>query len=354
MLVYLDSAHLALLETATPDARAGFFAAWDDAGCELALSFHHLQEIAQVANVASINRRFEALSAFKSIRSKPATAELALRLETQVAAIQLLGHTVDTRRSGITTLFPPADLEELRTTTVALQPIFHLMREAYALGAEAENLAKEASLNSPTSSIRRPIQAHELGSADVTGLEEALESADPAVAGFMRSLSRYVREKILKHRTVRKALEKIYGLQHLDVRSRIRDSDLPPVSVFFKSAAPAVQEALLRVGRSTLETEAVKRQLNPYAIPGFALQLAVRRGRSLHPKPDKPSDQLDLDHVAFAPFVDLHFVDKRTYGFVLQARRDVDSYLPPNAMGNVRQAGTLERVAEAIRQYKGT
>ncbi len=57
MIVYLDSADLARLDRlaqAKPAQFADFIAKWDQAGCELGLSFHNSQEIAQLSDADRI------------------------------------------------------------------------------------------------------------------------------------------------------------------------------------------------------------------------------------------------------------------------------------------------------------
>jgi hypothetical protein len=353
MLVYLDSAHFALVERADSQARDHFFRLWVEAKCEAALSVHHLQEIAQVADAASVARRFAAMADFGTLRGGQASSDQALRLELQIEFFRMLGFGVDAQHSGLDSLFAPADLRVLQATTVALQPIFRLMREAHTLGADAENTSKQATLAGPPLNIRRRITPEILeASAAHPALQEAADS-NPEVAETMRAMSNLVESKIREHGTVRAALEDLYNLVDVDVRDTLLDSDLASASVFFAAAREEAESVLRAIGRDLEDRDALVRKLNPYQLPGFALQLAVQRGRKRHPKADRAGDQLDVAHLGFAPFVDVLFVDKRTLGFISQEGRRQTASLPADASTNIFRAGTLNQVAGIIAQRAG-
>jgi hypothetical protein len=137
-----------------------------------------------------------------------------------------------------------------------------------------------------------------------------------------------------------------------EILDRIPDSDLAMMSVFFNSAREEVRKVLNRVEADPSVGEQLVRRLDPYSAPGFSLKSAVQRARKQHPKPDTAGDEIDVEHVGFAPCLDVLFVDKRTLGFVRQEARDHPSLLTSDATGVIERAGTLGRAAEVIvKQY---
>ncbi|HEX8697153.1 MAG TPA: hypothetical protein VF746_32335 [Longimicrobium sp.] len=349
MLVYLDSAHLALLERASISQREAFLSTWRAYECELALSLHHLQEIAQLADRASVEHRLKVLEVFPSIRCKPAGINLVLKLEIQLQLLTLLGFRPDIRRSAVDTLFPKVDISEIRAATIDLQPLFKLMRTAHEMGADASNTSKQASQLGPPVSMRRAIDPPQLDSPAVReAFEAALTDMPPDVQALTRQMYQLVRTSIQDHGSARRALENIYNLAKVEALGRIPDSDLAIVAGFFNSARKEVDEVLSRVGAEPSTGEQLVRRLDPYAAPGFSLQLAVQRARKRHPKPEEPGDDLDVAHVGFAPYVDVLFADKRTFGFVVQEARDNPERLASCSIGAIERAGNLEQAAEVI------
>lgn len=349
MLVYLDSAHLALLERASAREAQAFLSTWHTCKCELALSLHHLQEIAQLADRASVERRLQAVRSLSRIRCKPAGTDLVLRLEVQFQLLNLLGVEPQVRKVALETLFPEVDFVELHSATVSLQPWFKLMRAAHEMGADASNASKQASQDSPPLSMRRAIDPTQVDAAAVEeAFEAVLKDVPHDVQAVMRQMYQQVRTAIGDHGNARQALASIYNLTEVEVLDQIADTDLAAVSGFFNSARQEVHAILKRVAADPSVAEQLVRRLDPYAAPGFSLQLAVQRARKRHPKPDNPGDDIDVAHIGFAPYVDVLFVDKRTLGFVNQEVRGNSIRLAPGVVSAVERAGTLERVAEVI------
>jgi hypothetical protein len=344
VLIYLDTAHLALLErTAAADATK-FWSAWQTCECELALSLHHLQEIGQLSDRASVERRLKALEPFSVIRSLPAGSEQVLRIEVQVQLFQKLGFSIDGRKSVMDAVFPPAQLSELKGM-IGFQGLFKQMRAALELGTEGSNLAKQAAQQEDHQASHMEVDPELI-------LEAALADLPNDVAGWMRQLFQQIGQTVLEQGTVRGGLERIYGLEGLEIMAKIPDSDLPAASIYFNCAREEIAAVLERAGAPLSRTDQLLNLLDPYQAPGFALQLAAERARQLHPKPDQPGDQIDVTHIAFAPYVDLAFVDKRTLGFLTQEARDRPQLLSKDLIQNIRRAGTLDRVSEVILEQR--
>jgi hypothetical protein len=348
VLVYLDSAHLALLERSSTQDADAFLSVFREHGCELALSLHHLQEIAQLSDRASVERRMRVLESFPSIRCKPAGVDLVTRLEIHFQLLTSMGFAPQVRRSVLDTLFPPAAVEDLRAAIIRFQPLFKMARRAHELGAEASNLAKAAAKVGSVST-RRDVN---LGNHDSLEVATAFESSLTDLPGYVQRLARtwhgWVRAAISEHRTIRRALISIYRLGEAAIVDRIPDSDLAMASVFFDVGRSEAKELLRKMSGDLPSPAQLFSRLDPYAAPGFALQLAVQRARKRRPEEDMAGDEIDAAHVAFAPYVDVLFVDKRTRAFIEQEGRDNPMLLSPEAAGWISQAGTLERAAAAI------
>src|SRR5690606_20250523 len=123
------SAHFDYLERASPSEKARLQSAWGKAGCELVLSLHHLQEMAQLADEPSVARRLKTIETFPIVRGLPTTSDLVLRFEVQAQIIELLGYSVDVRRSAVETLFPVVSFQEVAAALLINRPILRMMRE---------------------------------------------------------------------------------------------------------------------------------------------------------------------------------------------------------------------------------
>jgi hypothetical protein len=353
MLVYLDTAQLSLLERATPEERYAFLRKWTEAKCELALTLHHFQEGGQGADESGLRRRLSTIAEFPLVRSLPASETDAMLLEIQLQVYELLGYAPDPRNSGLTTLFPIAVVSQLHAA-IALRPIYTQMREAYELRAQASNSSKAARLGAPRMNLRTPIEPSALNSDEARRLMEGAMADTPReVQQLMRSMLAQVREQMLEHGTVRGALEAQYGLSGVHAANRIRDDDLAASAVFYSEAKEQIAVVLNRTGRPE-DVENVYRRLDPYAAPGVSLRLAVQRARALQAEPEEPGDDVDSAHLAFAPYVDLLFADKRTVHYVTQEARDRPECIDRPAASKVRRAGSLDSVLEHIGQLRSS
>jgi hypothetical protein len=350
MLIYLDSAHFDYLERASSAEVARLQSALARDGCELAVSLHHLQEMAQLADTASTMRRLRVLGLFPIVRFGQATSELALRFEVQVEIIKSLGFNVDLQRSAVDTLFPISSFSEIERAIVNAEPFLRSMRVPLEMSASASNLTK----GQKRVSLRRRVPPDEPTRLRARELAlEAVQDQPPQVADMVLELFARVESEVLSAGDIRSALENMYELETVAIRSRILDADLASIAVFFQTARGQVADIAAKLGIDRdLVSQAVE-YLDPYECPGFALQLAVRRARDAHTKPDEPGDEIDLTHIAFAPYVTLLLADKRTHTFIHQEMRRPDGRLDPKFTGNVMRVGSLSQLAEQIASFGG-
>jgi hypothetical protein len=347
VIVYLDSAHLALLERASADGRRAFFRTWGGCKCQLALSLHHLQEIGQLSDRTSVARRLQVLDDFPIIRCKPAGYDLVLQLEIAFQLARARGLEPNVTASALATLFPKSTAIDVSAAVNQYPWILAAMRPAHETGAEASNYAKQAEQQTRgvrKRKLRTPsgVDEHQIESL----LESTLAELPPQVQTTVRDMWNRVRDTIRERGGLRLGLEEVFGLSDLAIRHKIPDADLPSISVFYDTAR--THWSSIASPAEMVASDPYMQRLDPYAARGFALQLAVRRGRKRHTKPDEASDEIDVAHIAFAPYVDVLFVDKRTLGFVHQERRDNPALLPFDFTNTIERAGSLQRVEEIL------
>jgi hypothetical protein len=170
----------------------------------------------------------------------------------------------------------------------------------------------------------------------------------PDVAALLDEMNDRFVDAVTSDISLREVLIRTYELQNCESIGFVLESDLPMTSVFYLTAKQLGDGISARLNvRADLMASVIQR-ITPYAAPGYALNLAVRRARALHPMPDTAGDAVDLDHLMFAPYVDLAFVDKRTFAFVQQEAKRHSDRLPADSTWSVRKAGTLDAVLNAV------
>jgi hypothetical protein len=149
--------------------------------------------------------------------------------------------------------------------------------------------------------------------------------------------------------TDRKRLLCFYGLLDWVHVDRVLTQDIEAVATlsltFRKHVLPKLQSMFPRKPVHTLE-----RFMDPYAAPGSSLHLAVERARrrATVGRATEPNELLDAQHVIFAPYVDVAFVDKRTMGFIRGEAAARPQLLAPGATRSLRFAPGLREVLIAL------
>jgi hypothetical protein len=157
-------------------------------------------------------------------------------------------------------------------------------------------------------------------------------------------------EAMRQERTQREALVRSAGLKGLPIATKVPDEDLVEVGGFFDLARiqlPALG-AILGIPESQMLT--LLPRLDPYQSPGFRLKLAVERARKRAGQLTKSGDLVDSDHIMFAPYCDILFVDKRTLTYAMQEQRDRPSLLPPGSTDHLRRAAGVDGLLKALEQ----
>jgi hypothetical protein len=348
MLVYLDSAQFDGIERATPAARVAFFETWRIARCELALSLHHLQEMGQLSDASSLSRRLDVLREFPVIRCLPASSASVLRSEIRA----LLENVLLESRVALfrDQFFPLADRAILAAQTLGTQTLFHVMADAIKTSTSAELLSKQARPVAPLKLSKADIDWDELYRDSLTMVAEA-SGAGSELHQVLLTMFDQTFERIRGHGSARNALVSLFGLSAVEVVRKIPDDDLSSALVFYSTARA---EAVALASEHHIDPEPLLSRVNGismYDCPGFRLKLAAQRGRRTHPKEPEPGDQIDEDHVMFAPYVDLLIGDKRTVGFVSQRTKNPFLQLPEGAVANIKRVADLDECRAVISKF---
>jgi hypothetical protein len=360
MLIYLDPsnfAHLELLRDKDPQALAQFFQLWREKGLRLALSLHHAQEVAQLADDASRNRRLDVIRLFPKISYAPigSVALTQEEIEFQSFAItrrtsfpvEMLGRLLFS--DGLAAFLKDAKTKE---NVESFNKFFEFRR---AIGqAEADLTRATAEIKQLQKEGRLPPPQVPAPDFDWEALGHLMESSFPP--GIDRSdLGRVIMENtrglftaMREEKNQRRALVRSAGLKELPIATKVPDEDLVEVGGFFSLARIQLSSLGLDLGIPESQMLTLLPRLDPYQSPGFRLKLAVERARKRARQPTKSGDLVDSDHIMFAPYCDLIFVDKRTYAYARQEERDRPSLLPPGSTDHLRRAASVEDLLKAL------
>ena len=349
MLVYLDTAHLDWLEkvllTSTVDARR-FFGRWKDSGYELAVSYHHVEECAQLASDASIKRRLAVFFEFPHLwYAQPGSGVVRAReIETQLLHLSGDAPTADYARVR-SILFQRVKPEAIQRDIFGALAQLRKGRLIHEGAATLDNLVRPLTDKLRTSGItprrlKRTKCTPEMAEQWVSNARR-LDFLPPALRIFdADAVMRAATEGV----SMREAAVRFYRLTDVgaDVIRVVPDSDMGELSVFFWMARQVAKEMEQARGRDAGHFSALVPKVNPYECPGFRLRLALLRARASAPKITEPSDMVDADHLVYAAHTDLAFVDKRTLNFLRQEARRADVFLPETAIRHIHKSSLLD------------
>lgn len=360
MLIYLDTSHLDMLERlrrSDPAHFACFIEQWTARKYVIAISLNHAQELAQLADETSRQRRLNVIEQFPRdhIRfSRGGSTEL-LDVELFMEICVLAGG----RRKPveeIQRLLFAQTLDDFTTIVVENIEAFNRgfakrrilasgLNELAQMGRERETLRAEYNL--PKSDLTDPnVDWEQLGRLMESTLPKNVDDTHSGrmLLGFIRQMNDLVKT----HKNSREASEELYGLGGMEVTPTLRPMDLPAAHVFFSSAREKVKQIAEALSIPLPFLMALLLKLNPYKMPGHSLGIAVNRARQLSATRAETGDQVDDSHITFAPYVDALFVDRRTFAFLRQELRDRPKHLVPPPDGRVRFAGTVDQLEQVL------
>jgi len=347
VLVYLDTAHLDWVErvllSSPVDARR-LFERWKDSGYELAVSYHHVEECAQLASDASINRRLAIFWEFPGVwYAQPGSGVVRAR-EIEAQLLHLSGGTPTADYTRVRAILfrrvkPEALQRDIFGALARLRKGRVLHEAAAALDNEVKPFADvlRASGFKPRA-MRNSTFTVEMAKQWIGCVRNV---RPPPSLDFFGGVEDSVMRAATEGVSVRGAAERFYSLTGVDAVRIAPDSDLGELSVFFFLARQVAKEMEQARGMSTGAFSALAPRVNPYECPGFRLRLALLRARRAAPKTAEPGDMIDADHLVYAAHVDLAAVDKRTFNFLRQEARRRSVLLPETAVGHIRKSSSL-------------
>lgn len=360
MLVYLDTSHLAMLDRLRcddPTHFACFIERWTTRECVLVLSLNHAQELAQLADETSRQRRLDVIGQFPRDRIRFSHRGSAGLLGVEIVAeIRALTGGGRMPLEEIQRVLFAQTFDDFTTIVAENVEAFHR-----GLAGRSTLVAGFNDLAEVWREMETLRVAHKFPKVDLTDpnldweqMVRLMESTLPkgvedtptgrALIGFIRLMNDLVK----RHKNVRRAVEELYGLRGMEVTPTLRQTDLAAASMFFASAREKIKQIAEASDIALPFLMALLPKLNPYKVPGYSLGIAINRARQLSGNRAETGDQVDDDHITFAPYVDALFVDRRMFAFLNQELRDRPELLglPPD--GRVRFAGTICKLEQAL------
>jgi len=346
MLVYLDTAQLAWLESASVDEREAFLCEWRELGCELAVSLQLLQEGIKRGSLRDAGARIETIRALAPLRGLPTAAASVIREEATEQIRAMLQGASRVPAVTATRLFPFLDPTTLSSDALAHAPSFKHFNAIDAFQAAMELEQKGWPRLAPGMKVEvAPMLDHirQKADADKRATPELADWIDETAGAIARDVVTFGGDLWALH---------IHRLQLGEMRrvNELNREDLFKASQFLHGAREGSKEIGIELDIPSEQVLSLVGELDPYNAPGFSAEMAVTRARwrDLGARP-KASDQVDEEHVSFAPYVDLLCVDKRTMGYLRQELRRADGRAVPSAGRAIIRPRNLTEVLDELR-----
>jgi len=348
MLVYLDTAQLAWLEAASEQIRSEFLARWRKFGCELAISLQILQEVQNRGSLAHITARLETLQQLQPLRGIPAGSAGVMVFEITEQMRQRVGGGLNEDRlsRGRRHLFPPLALATLRDTVAQYLTQF---RRFNLIGQAQAALQQNALAITPVrkgtrvdpSAVAEIIRGHQ---------EQVINGLAPNEAtNLLRECGDLVVQALYDAGgDLWEAKLRWLGISELTCLKNLRPEDYLKVAGFVQAARDFATDIADGAGIDRPTVLALVNELRPYDAPGFSVEMAVARARTRHARTPTPADQVDEEHVSFAPYVDLMFVDKRTRSYIEEEVRRHDSRIAFDPSAKLVRPRSISDVLDSI------
>lgn len=322
MLVYLDTAQFAWLEKAEETVLADFLSVWERADCELAVSLQILQEVHKRGSPEDVEVRCETIRLLQPLRGIPAgSAGVAIDEISQQIKRLLDRSASDPITESRTRLFPPLEPEEVSATLLEHGGQFGQFNVVGAVQAELQGDAQGLP------AIRKGDRMDPLVIEQVIRNKQAL-LLDGVPESAATKMLRELGDRMIA--AIHEADGDVWlanlirlGISDLSRLDELDPEDYSKAAGFIEAARESAEDIALRAATDSDTVTALANELQPYDAPGFSLEMAVTRARARHSREPTAADQVDEEHVSFAPYVDLLFVDKRTRSYLVEEiRRD--------------------------------
>jgi hypothetical protein len=359
MFIYLDNAHFSALEdllTRDPTAFAGFLEFWIEHHCKLIVSRAHLHEIGQRENVRDVEKRLELLRYFPICSGhKDENVDWVIIHEIRSQALHRLQSDGDVASPP----YLPLREELYRPTSISALADWLRYNRPYLLQemhSRREMAGFENSSLKFRKYVRKVTKQEPKWHPNAWKMMPIVKSLAPDISGdplgdrYKASVEHRMRECYKNAKSERQALLCVYGLDGFACATKAPKQDLSRLGFYRTLAQHWVPPYCWYSGYDPEAVRAVLDQLDLYDAPGISAALAVERGRKLQDKDWEAGDFMDVDHILWSAHADLAFVDKRTLGFILQARRNSDTakLLSPHLKVQYERTTNLEDVKKHI------
>jgi len=360
MLVYLDTAQLSALDELLrrhPAAFAAFLEFWADHECELVLSRAHLHELGQREHESDVKQRLEMLRYF-SIRSGDDTENVDWVLIREIREQTL--NRLRTGREPAPVVYAKIREELYRPISIgAIEAFLHRVRpgllyelETRRAYARHENRSKALRKAYRDLTKKKEPKWGPNASKVVPVIQKITpyaSGADPVADRWMKGVNARMAD-CSKATRKRQAMICTFDLEGMACLEQAPDQDLHRIGFYRALGRHWVVPYGRLAGYDPGAIEAALDLFDPYDAPGISISLAVERGRKSHEKPFEASDYMDVDHVLWAAYSDIAFVDRRTHGFMLQARKtpSTSRILSPHITTRFERAADLDEARRHI------
>jgi hypothetical protein len=359
MFIYLDNANFSALgDLLRRDATAfaEFLAFWIEYKCKLIVSRAHLHEMGQREDERDVEKSLDLLRYF-SVWSgdEQENVDWVIIREMLRQALHRLqpdaGPSSEVYLPVREELYLPTDVAALakwlRYARPGLLQEMQGRREMAGFENSSRNLRKH---------VRKLTGQEPKWTPDAWKMIPFVESIAPAVGGdplgdrYNTSVKHRMRECYRAAKNELQALHCMYGLEGFGCAKGAPKQDLSRLGFYRTLAQHWVLRYCKLAGHDPETVQPVLDQLDLYDAPGISAALAVERGRKLHHMDWEASDFMDADHVLWGAHADLTFVDKRTYGFLLQAKanRQMTRLLSPHLRVRFERTANLNEVKKHI------
>lgn len=184
-------------------------------------------------------------------------------------------------------------------------------------------------------------------------LEEARKIMEQLQSGYEADgISNIFIEKIFRAvqetGSLSSALVKLLRIEeHSDIEKRYLN-DASSLSVFYRLLREVIPYVARITELSEHEVSQYITKIDLSSCPGFSLRMALLRALHSSYKKFEPSDWVDADHIVYAPYVDVFFVDKRTYTFLNQETRQQPFRLENSLISNIRRIVPFNELLQEI------
>lgn len=358
MYIYLDTTQLSQISDLAYSSSSSdkvfldeFLRQWNNKKAELCLSLQHLREASHLEYKQSREDRLNTLQKFQILRFTPFGWPSIIQKEAIIQVLNLISSkNYDPKTLLKNDIWKKTNSKSLLDYVEQNLNTLQKSREIYEVASDIEDLFKLA---------RQLLGKHlkrrfkDLKAMHPDKLEEARKIIEQLQSGYETDdISNIFIEKIFRAAqetgSLSSALVKLLKVEeHSDIEKRYLN-DASSLSVFYRLVREAIPYVVRITELSEHEVSQYITKIDLSSCPGFSLRMALLRALHSSYKKFEPSDWVDADHIVYAPYVDIFFVDKRTYTFLNQETRQQPFRLENSLISNIRRIVPFNKLLQEI------